>query len=358
MNFDFNEIKMDTVVKTAEKEAAVRTSVSESESGVVTKILDVSADGKIISLDNQNGAARVFGRVNFKVLYLNGDGETRGLDYFADFTEVIQNDSLSGRLYAQIAVIDVDTSISGGIRLNAVVKITLYRVAENDKKCLVGADDDVYVENTAMKCQRFITSMNAPFTVTDEYDTKTDVTKILLTRAGTYVDAATAGMGNVLLSGASDVTVTYLANDKVYVKDFHIPYSEEFAADGVEIGQKLSAEVVVKNARVVIAGIEGSNVIRVEVENEACVKAYDVTDEKIVKDVFCIENEINITRASVSTGVYGGFAFFKDELSGIAALSNDLPAVLEVIGVTSAGNGIAKATAETVSYTHLRAHET
>ena len=32
--------------------------------------------------------------------------------------------------------------------------------------------------------------------------------------------------------GASDVTVTYLANDKVYVKDFHIPYSEEFAADG------------------------------------------------------------------------------------------------------------------------------
>lgn len=138
----------------------------------------------------------------------------------------------------------------------------------------------MYVENTAMKCQRFITSMNAPFTVTDEYDTKTDVAKILLTRAGTYVDAATAGMGNVLLSGASDVTVTYLANDKVYVKDFHIPYSEEFAADGVEIGQKLSAEVVVKNARVVIAGIEGSNVIRVEVENEACVKAYDVTDEK------------------------------------------------------------------------------
>ena len=345
MNFDFNEIKMDTVVKTAEKEAAVRTSVSESESGVVTKILDVSADGKIISLDNQNGAARVFGRVNFKVLYLNGDGETRGLDYFADFTEVIQNDSLSGRLYAQIAVIDVDTSISGGIRLNAVVKITLYRVAENDKKCLVGADDDVYVENTAMKCYRAALE-ELGFTVTDEYDTKTDVAKILLTRAGTYVDAATAGMGNVLLSGASDVTVTYLANDKVYVKDFHIPYSEEFAADGVEIGQKLSAEVVVKNARVVIAGIEGSNVIRVEVENEACVKAYDVTDEKIVKDVFCIENEINITRASVSTGVYGGFAFFKDELSGIAALSNDLPAVLEVIGVTSAGNGIAKATAE------------
>ena len=229
--------------------------LSESSTAAdVTKILDVSADGKIISLDNQNGAARVFGRVNFKVLYLNGDGETRGLDYFADFTEVIQNDSLSGRLYAQIAVIDVDTSISGGIRLNAVVKITLYRVAENDKKCLVGADDDVYVENTAMKCQRFITSMNAPFTVTDEYDTKTDVAKILLTRAGTYVDAATAGMGNVLLSGASDVTVTYLANDKVYVKDFHIPYSEEFAADGVEIGQKLSAEVVVKNARVVIAG--------------------------------------------------------------------------------------------------------
>jgi len=346
MNFDFNEIKMDTVVKIAEKEAAVRTSVSEMESGGATKILDVSADGKIISLDNQNGAARVFGRVNFKVLYLNADGETRGLDYFADFTEVVQNDSLSGKMHAQIDVIDVDTSVGGGMRLNAVVKITLYQVAENDKKCLVGADDDVYVEHTEMKCQRFITSFNAPFTVSDDYDTKTDVMKILLTRARSYVDAATAGMGNVLLSGASDVTVTYLANDKVFVKDFHIPYSEEFAADGVEIGQKLSAKVVVKNTKVVIAGIEGSNIIRVEVENEACIQAYDVTDEKIVKDVFCIENELNLTRASVSTGVYGGFEFFKDEISGIAALTNDLPALLEVIGVTSADNGVAKATAE------------
>ena len=35
MNFDFNEIKMDTVVKIAEKEAVVRTSVSEMESGGV-----------------------------------------------------------------------------------------------------------------------------------------------------------------------------------------------------------------------------------------------------------------------------------------------------------------------------------
>lgn len=46
MNFDFNEIKMDTVVKTAEKEAAVRTSVSESESGVVTKTLTFRQTGR------------------------------------------------------------------------------------------------------------------------------------------------------------------------------------------------------------------------------------------------------------------------------------------------------------------------
>lgn len=346
MNFDFNEIKMDTVVKVAEKEAAVRTSVSEMESGGASRILDVSADGKIISLDAQGGAARVFGRVNFKVLYLNVDGETRGLDYFADFTEVIQNDGLSGKMYAQIDVIDVDTSVGGGMKLNAVVKITIYQVVENDKKCLVGADDDVYVESREIKCQRFAASFTAPFSVTDEYDTKTDVMKILLTRAETYVDKATAGMGNVLLSGASDVTVTYLADDKVVVKNFHIPYSEEFSADGVEIGQKLSVEVVVKNVKVVLSGIEGSNVIKVEVENEANVRAYDVTEEKVAKDVFCIENELTVARETAATGIYGGFEFFRDNVTGVASLSTELPAVLEVIGVTSANNGVARARAE------------
>lgn len=346
MNFDFNEIKMDTVVKIAEKEAVVRTSVSEMESGGVNKILDVSAVGKVVSLEADGDTARILGRVNFKVLYLNSDGETRGLDYFADFTELVKNDSLSGKIHAQITVIDIDTSIGGGMRLNAVVKITLFKIAENDKKCLVGGGDDTYVEYDDMKCQKFVTSCVTPFTVGDEYDTKTDVMKVLLTRAESYVDMVTAGMGNVLLSGASDVTVTYLAGDKVMVKKFHIPYSEELSISGVEIGQKLSADVSVKNAKVVIAGIEGSNVIRVEVENEATIKAFDVCGEKIVKDVFSIENELDVTREIASTGVYGGFEFFKDGISGVATLNADMPSVLEVIGVTSASNGIAKAQAE------------
>ena len=181
MNFRFNEIKWDTANKIAEKEVAVRTSVSEMESGGATKVLDVLADARIVSLDATGNSARVFGRVNFKLLYLNNDGEIRGLDYFADFSETVQTENLNGKLYGQIAVIDTDTSIGGGIKLNAVVKITLFSVCSDMKKCLVGADDDVYVENKKMRCQRFCTSINTSFTVSDDYDTKTDVMKILLT---------------------------------------------------------------------------------------------------------------------------------------------------------------------------------
>lgn len=346
MNFRFNEIKWDTANKIAEKEVAVRTSVSEMESGGATKVLDVLADARIVSLDATGNSARVFGRVNFKLLYLNNDGEIRGLDYFADFSETVQTENLNGKLYGQIAVIDTDTSIGGGIKLNAVVKITLFSVCSDMKKCLVGADDDVYVENKKMRCQRFCTSINTSFTVSDDYDTKTDVMKILLTRADAYVEKATAGMGNVLLTGAVNATVTYLAGDKLTVTDFHIPYSEEFQADGVEIGQKLEADVTVKNVRVVLTGVEGANVIRIEAEVEANVKAYDVAEEEVVKDVFSITHELNEKRAVASGGIHRGFEFYKDDVSGIAALTENMPSALEVIGVTHSENNVARAYSE------------
>ena len=214
------------------------------------------------------------------------------------------------------------------------------------KKCLVGADDDVYVENKKMRCQRFCTSINTSFTVSDDYDTKTDVMKILLTRADAYVEKATAGMGNVLLTGAVNATVTYLAGDKLTVTDFHIPYSEEFQADGVEIGQKLEADVTVKNVRVVLTGVEGANVIRIEAEVEANVKAYDVAEEEVVKDVFSITHELNEKRAVASGGIHRGFEFYKDDVSGIAALTENMPSALEVIGVTHSENNVARAYSE------------
>jgi hypothetical protein len=91
MSFRFNEIKSDCIKKIASAEVVVDTLISDAESGGADKVLSVSADGRLLSAEVLGETARVSGRVNFKLLYLDKEGTVRGLDYFADFFGYYRN---------------------------------------------------------------------------------------------------------------------------------------------------------------------------------------------------------------------------------------------------------------------------
>lgn len=346
MSFGFNQIKWDSLQKIATKEVVVKTSVGDAESGGASKVLNVEAGGKLMSLDAAGDTARVFGRVNFKLLYIDNQGEIRGLDYFADFNESIQIEGLSGKIYARIAVIDVDTSLNGGIKLTAAVELSLYSVTEKDIKCLSEADEEYYVEKGVMKCQKFVTSFVSPFSVSDEFDTKTDVQKVALFESKAYITDVNAGMGNVLVSGSVTACVTYIADDAVKTAEFSVPYSEEFGDSMLNIGQSLSADAAVKSSRVVLTGIEGSNVIKIEAEIEITVKAYETVEEEIVGDIFSVTHELLEKRESAGGSIFKGFRSFCDGISGTAVLDGAMPPALEVIGTLSCRNSVAQAVAD------------
>lgn len=346
MSFGFNQIRWDTTEKIAVKEVVVKTAISEMESGGATKILDIIADGKLMSLEAAENTARVFGRVNFKLLYTDKEGEIRGLDYFADFNESITVEGLCGKLYGKISVIDVDTSISGGIKISAAVEITLFSITGDEVRCLVDADENFYVEKRKMECRRFVTSFVSSFPVTDDYDTGTDVMKILLSDASCYLDSAVAGMDNVMFTGGVTAAVTYLADDQMIVAPFNIAFSEEIEAEGIAIGQSLQADCNIKNIKVTLTGIEGSNIIRLEAEVEVYCKAFEPVVEEIVGDIFSVENELVEKRAETVGNVFGGSRYFDDNLTGIAELPPDSAPAKNIIGVPSCRNNVAQAVAD------------
>ncbi len=346
MSFGFNQLRLNAVRKIDEKEVVVKTSVSEMESGGATKILDVVASARITSIDVSADTARVSGRVNFKLLYTDREGEIRGLDYFADFNDYIQTDSLSCDLYGKIAVIDTDTSISGGIKLSAVVRVTLFSLCDKEVECLVSADDEYYIEKDTITCNRLRTSFSSSFTVTDDFDTATDVMKVVLTDATSYIDNISAGNGNVLLSGGVNAVVTYLADDTAKTATFRLPFSEELENDGLAIGQSLTADSEIKNVRVLLTGVEGSNIIRIEVEVGVTVKAYEMVGEEIIGDIFSVTHELIEKRERSVESSFIGFKYFSDNLSGVATIGAESPAALEVISVISGNNTVAQAVAE------------
>ncbi|MEG1613506.1 MAG: DUF3794 domain-containing protein [Clostridia bacterium] len=343
MSFGFNDIKSDCIKKLLSQEVAVETFISDAESGGASKVLSVLADGKLMSLEQMSDEARVSGRVNFKIVYLDSEGALKGLDYFADFTENVPIDTLSGKLFGKIVVIDTDTALNGGIKLSAVVEITLFSVCSKEVKCLVTASDEFYAERGKLTTQNYVCNVGGTFSIDDDYDTKRDISKILLFDITSCVSDVNAGMGNVLVNGMVVANVTYLSNENVFSTPFNIKFSEELEKAELCMGQLISGESIIKSSRVVLTGVEGSNVIRVEAEVEIQLRVYAENQCEMVTDIFSVDSELVEKFDNFICDEYNGMKYFSDKLTGAVSLSPDMSAVREVVSVLAGRNTVAQA---------------
>lgn len=345
MSFGFEQIKSDSIKRVATAAVVVETTVSDSESGGINRVLSALADGKLMTLEQTGESVLAGGRVNFKLVYLDGEDEIRGLDYFADFSEKIEIANVHGKLFGKINVIDAETSLSAGAKLSAALEIAVYAVETGESECLSAADDDFYIESSQISTQALVTSLTSSFEITDEYETRADVSQVLLLDTGAYITDVNFGMGNVLVSGAVTASITYHVNDDIKNVQFDIPFSEELSRTELAMGQLAAAEASVKGARVVLTGVEGNNVIKADCEVELKLQVFADKQADIVSDIFSVEKELEVTRENMSSSRFCGNMFFTDKINGVATLEPDMPAVREILSVCAARNTVAQAIA-------------
>jgi len=345
MDFSYESIVANCLRKITSFDRVVEFKVPLADGNNISRVLAVSSTGKTVTVSAGDNQVHYDGRVNFKLVYVNHEGEIMALDYFADFSERVSGEVRSGTLLqGELNVLETDISTSNEIKLTSVVEVTIYGAERVEGECITAAPEECECERKKITITTLADSKVYDFEVTDEEQCHTDVEKVLMTDCDVIVTELKAGDGVAFAGGDFVATITYLAEGEIRSASYNVPFSEEIPMSGVSFASLLSASATVKNVRVVLAGEEGDNILRIEALVSVKINAFEKTEREVIDDVFMLTNEMVLERGNIEYIAFEQTLFFRDKFIQSAMLAENRSAVREIVAVTNAQNNIASAT--------------
>ena len=339
--FKYDKLNASSIVTASPAERVVEFSPSGLDASDVARVLSLAVDGRVISAEGGDGYAAVNGRVNFRLVYQDRDGNPHGADYNADFNLRTEGDiAADDSVAADVSVVEADVRTGDSVVLTALIAVRAQAIRRTEEECLVDAE----------KCYKTTESVTVPVlaaaktvnvNVTDEADAG-DIDGVLLSDVQATVVSAAAGDGVVIAEGRVRASVTFLEDGEIRCRDMLIPFREEVIADGVSEGDIVSASAAVRNTRIVLAGVPGANVIRFEGDIALRVQASRLTEHDVVRDMFMLTNEVELARETRKYVFCGGMKYTTETISGTASLEGRAAAE-SVIAIPFARCGAAKA---------------
>ncbi len=323
-------------------ERVVEFSPSGAESGNVVKVLSLAVEGKVLSAVVNDGYVEVEGRADFKLLYLDLEGAPQGVDYNADFVVRIEGDcNADDSVLAKVDVMEADVKLSDNLTLSAVLEIGATLTERSEWNVLVDADE-CYKTLDSVLVKSFIAAKSVVIPISDELQAG-DVERVLLLDSRAIIKNAEVGDGAVNVSAAVLATVTYVESGQLKIAEFSIPVEEEISIEGARIGDKASAEAAIRNARVVLSGVTGANVIGVETDLNLKVQVFSSNEIPAIKDLFMLKNEVELRRQRDRLYNFYDAKFYSEKVSGTATLADNKAAAREIVAIPSSSSYIAKA---------------
>lgn len=287
----------------------------------VAKILSLAVDGKVTSATANDGFVEVEGRAEFRLIYIDTDSVEQGVSYNADFTVRVEGEvSADDKADAFVMVRESNVSLGDGITLSAVVQVVAQVVSETEIEYLSEAVDCLITDNLIV-FPELIGSKSVVVPV-EESTTVGEVGKVLSLSADVIVENATPTENSVTVETVTVAVVTYTEGEEIRTATFEIKNSEDIEIEGVKEGDTATAYASVKKSRVVLAGVTGENVVRVEGDINIKIKAFRMSENKAISDVFSLTNEIVITRDEDECRFEKRAAVFEEKVDGSAYLDD------------------------------------
>lgn len=328
--FEFQKINASKFYVAPTVERVVEFSPNDVDMSNVAKVLSLAVDAKCTSAEAQNGFAQVGGRCNFRLIYLDKEGNARGVDYNADFSVKADGGFDEGdNVCATVHVTESDVVASETLTLTAVLQIETRAIKREELQMLTSAEG-CYTSRRKVYVPAFIATKTATVAFDDEKDVGGEVEAVLGLNVNCIPKKSVAREGGADTEFLLVATVTYVENGEIKTQDFDIRLEDEFALDGVLDGDSISARACVKSSKVVLQGVTDDNVIRVEGEISVNVDAFRCSSLEIVDDVFMLSNEIEITRESAEYECFDGCGYFVQGVSGRAVLGDNKPSAINV----------------------------
>lgn len=338
--FSYEKIGFSNLTSAPAVERVVEFSPSGIDAAAIVRVLSLAADGKAVSAEAGDGYAEVSGRVNFRLAYVNRDGEAAGADYNADFSLRVEGDfTLNDSVVADVTVLEADVAAGDSLTFSAVISVKASCVRREEINVLTDAEQ-CYKTTETLTLPVLVAAKTVSVPVSDEAEAG-EVDRVVLCDGQAVVTATSAENGKVVVEGNVSAAVSYVEDGRLETVRFEIPFTEEIIADGAEEGDRVSASAVVRNCKIVLAGVTGANIVRFEADVAVRALVTRMSSTEVVDDLFMLTNETDITRQTAAYRVFCGQNYISEKVTGTAPLG-DRPDAQSVIAVPYARCTVAR----------------
>lgn len=318
--------------------ATVECNIDSSTKGGVGKLLSVAANVKSATVDKNGDTAKVMATLNCKVVFLNKAGEYDSFDYLCDFTQVVVGKDSAftlqdfNYLWAVCGVADIDSSVVGEmIKIQAVVNINVSGIYSAKNEVLGEMPEGVICKKSKMTIQSLINTIEQSFEIEETFDTGCTVDKILFSDVTAMINNVNTMDGKCLVSGNICGSICYTSEGVVTSKNFNTPFSEEINCDGMMDDDKANFLVKGADCKIVLTGLEGENVILMQVSVKVRIDCFRQIEKEIVADAFLTDYEIETEQEKCCFNVIEKTFNLFDKIVGNAEIGDDMVSVSKVI---------------------------
>ncbi len=340
--FDFEKYSSARFYVAPPVEKVIEFSASGIDVENISKVLSLAVDVKCESAEAYAGYAQITGRANFRLIYLDKENTARGVDYNADFTARVDGEWQEGdNVTARIHIEEAEVKAEDSLTLTAVIEIVAGCTRREEVELLTTAEE-CYTSKKATKLPTFITQKAWTAEYFDEANVGGEIDSVLSINAVTAVKSAIAGENSAKVASTLYATVAYVKDGEITTQNFEIPLEDEINLDGVNEGDILFVTPSVKSAKVVLTGVTGDNVLRIEGEVAYRIQAYRTSQIEQIDDIFMLSNELVVRRDKTRQKMLVSREYLSETISGIALLGDNRPQATGVVALPYARGYVAK----------------
>lgn len=316
----------------------------------IDKILSVSYFAKVENCEVLNGTINFAGGIDLCVLFSTVDGEIGSVNSSCPFTSKFENDEIKAGDNAFIKVEIEDCQVAGFTNGNIKLSCTCLQsgtiIMQREVQTIVSSDDDICCKEDEISINTFIGQGKEIFSVDTKTTIKEPIKKVVMSDSQVSIKSVDSGVNFVSVSGEVVTKILYLTQDDKFESCYTTEsFKEEVELEGVGRESVCEAELSIKKSaeKCEVEEIDKGVNINLSVPVEIVVCAFEEKTQNVVKDIYSIKGDLEISTESFDMTKNFCGDYFETKIDGNLTLDENSPRVDKIMFVGASNLNITNA---------------
>lgn len=306
----------------------------------INKIYSVGAKSTVVSSESNGKDISFMGHVDFQAIY---EGEQiTAIDYTAEFRDKFLADrEITGELIITSNVVDVTSnSLSNGIKVMAIIEVSIDEIMSRDVNVLTSISGEcVHTTTTDLKYSTYIGKAFEKFDVSSDIQLE-NVANVLMVTPSVCLNSVQPKDNYLVLNGRLNVNICYKSGDNIQdlsTKEQFVDFTWEVALEGINPNSIIQSLLNIIYNEIRVSTVINGSVANISLNIPITFTGYVFNENnlEVVDDLYLESNYLSITCENFETIVGNESVKFKDNISGIASISDTAPFIDEILGVST-----------------------